>query len=534
MKNFGYSVIAALLLSIIYCLGQGLVVSPSGTSATVTRSMVGSGHLSASDGDGVSSNPTMTMSDVLSLVAGWYTNGAFYVDQKGIVTGAVNMVATDLPLAGGTVSGAVLSTATSASNSPAGNELPTAGWVRGLFGGFGVTYYVSTNETLFTNTDAATIVYAFQTATQYYALRTYVDPANGTYFGSVSTTNKFLQINSGITINSYLEATGGGGSAGPQVKPEIYLSYDGTNWDIGDWDAQPQYIPEGATNLYTWVVANPAYTSTNAAGFYVERRFKMVTQTAPASTVNFHLGGNRPSHMDLSAEDTSSGNAYLAANQTFTGSNNFQGGATVNGARVITNILGSGIITVTSNNLGEFTVAASSAAGPAIVTNSIWVPAGAMTPKLTTTPLASSFSNATTIIDTLDYDDSATEDAWFTYQPGKGYAGDVTICAYYITTNALNGASNILWQAAVGKLEAETLPGTLTWTTNILHHFLSSNSLQVAKFPLMSVPAGTADTLLNVRISRVGGDGTDTTAGDAKLTGVRLFTTHTNWLGGYP
>lgn len=191
-------------------------------------------------------------------------------------------------------------------------------------------------------------------------------------------------------------------------------------------------------------------------------------------------------------------------------------------------------ITFTTNDTASTITVSVTAPPPANVTNSIWVSAGAMTPKLTTTPLVSSFSNSTTIIDTLDYDDASTEDAWFTYQPGNGWAGGVSLSAYYISTNTLNGASNVLWQAAVSKLEANTVPGTFTWSTNILHRFLSSNSVQIAKFPLMSVPAGTADTLLNIRISRLGGDGTDTAAGDAKLTGVRLFTTYTNWIGGYP
>lgn len=92
MKHSQYVIAGILVLALWSCFGQGLVVSPAGTSTTVTRSMVGSGHLSASDGDGVSSNPTMTMNDVPSFSAGWFTNMVLYVDQKGVVTGAVNMV----------------------------------------------------------------------------------------------------------------------------------------------------------------------------------------------------------------------------------------------------------------------------------------------------------------------------------------------------------------------------------------------------------------------------------------------------------
>ena len=157
-----------------------------------------------------------------------------------------------------------------------------------------------------------------------------------------------------------------------------------------------------------------------------------------------------------------------------------------------------------------------------------------MAPKLATTPLVSSFSNATTILDTLDYDDSATEDAWFTYQPGGGFAGEVKASIYWLSTNALNGASNVVWQLAVSSLSSDSIPGTFTWSTNLTDRFYSSNSVQVSQMPLISVPAAGPNPLLNIRVSRIGGDGADTAAGDAKFIGVRVFTKSTNWLGGYP
>jgi hypothetical protein len=86
----------SLFLSINLLGAAGIVVTPNGNSATLQRTAIGSGHVSVSDGDGVGGNPTITLSDVTTLTAGWYTNMVFYVDSKGIITGAVNNVAITL------------------------------------------------------------------------------------------------------------------------------------------------------------------------------------------------------------------------------------------------------------------------------------------------------------------------------------------------------------------------------------------------------------------------------------------------------
>jgi DNA-binding CsgD family transcriptional regulator len=299
---------------------SALTMGSDDTSVTNNRSLL-VGRPQASTTNTYES--TVAVLGVGGQVVGFDTNSFF---QNGV---RVSLVAalTNNDTRAITFSNAVYSGASSALSAPTANELPTAGWVRGLFAGAGVSYYASTNIAAgITNIDMAGGSNFVFTADipSYNFTRAYTTPANGTYFGSVTTTNKFLQINSGVTVNSYLSVdSGGSGTAGPAVKPEIYVSYNGTNW-FGDWDGPTQNIPEGGTNLYAWVVSNPQYISTNATGFYVQRRFKMVTQPTPsASTVTFHGGTNWKSHITLSAADSSSGNAYLAANNTFTGSNTF-------------------------------------------------------------------------------------------------------------------------------------------------------------------------------------------------------------------
>ena len=279
---------------------------------------------------GVLEGYTDAATNALSGVLKAYTDAATN-DLSSVVA------LTYLPLAGGTVTGPVLTTSSS-SNSPATLELATAGWIRSLFEGAGVSYYATTNLAVtFTNADYALATnWSFSTDLQQYATRVKTTPTAGDYIGSITVTNKLLQINAGIVVNAYLSSADGGGVGGPSVKPEIYISYDKTNW-FGDWDAQPQYIPEGSTNVYSWVIPNPTYVTTNATGFYVQRRFKVVTQPAPPSSITFHMGTNYPSHIALSGASVGTGNAYLAANQVWPGSNNFTGPLMQNGVAVLTN-----------------------------------------------------------------------------------------------------------------------------------------------------------------------------------------------------
>jgi hypothetical protein len=198
-------------------------------------------------------------------------------------------------------------------------------WTRGLFDGAGVSYYVTTNIAVgFTNADVAGgSNFAYNTTSPFPGLRSHTAPANGTYFGSVTTTNRFLQLNAGAVANSYLSSSNGSGTAGPLVKAELYISYNGTNW-FGDWSGPSFSITESQTNMYSSLFPNPSYTSTNASGFFVQRRYKMITQTTPtAADVHLMLGTNHDSHISLSGATVDSGNVYAAANNTFTGTNTF-------------------------------------------------------------------------------------------------------------------------------------------------------------------------------------------------------------------
>lgn len=279
-------------------------------------------------------------------------SGASYVTQQPLTNNiqATNVtVLGTLTASGGSLSGALTSSATSALSGPAENELPTAQWVRSLFNN-GIIDYTSTNIMAgATNTDliGGAPIYTFQSTIPISDARVYSGATvvtNNAYIGGVMTTNQFTFIQGPIDVNAFI---GQNGSANESVSvhPEIYYSYDKTNW-LGDWTASAHTLTHGATNLHQWVISFPAVTSTNTAGFYLQRRFKVDTATGTTPSVVFVIGTNatsginNASHIALAGPSSGAGNAYLANNQTFTGVNLFSGTVAGNGGGGLSNVLG--------------------------------------------------------------------------------------------------------------------------------------------------------------------------------------------------
>lgn len=179
---------------------------------------------------------------------------------------------------------------------------------------------------------------------------------------------------------------------------------------------------------------------------------------------------------------------------------------------------------------------------PLITTNTVWVSAGAMAPGGGSTAdggrnggTAGSITNGSMAVDAWLLDDTTNECVTFTFQPGYGFAGDVVASLYWSTTNAINGASNVVWDAGVSLLSSNGLFTANTYQTNGTFRFWSSNSVQVAKLPQITIASGvTPDTLLSFRLSRLGTNTADAALGDAQLLGARISFTRTNLIGGYP
>lgn len=221
-----------------------------------------------------------------------------------------------LPLAGGTETGPVLSSSIT-TNAPANNEFPVAGWVRKLFNN-GIIDYVTTNiDSVATNLSSGQPVYTFATDIPPVSSRTYTAPNTGDYIGSVITTNSFLFLQGPINVSSYLAALGGSGNPSVSMHPEIYYSYDKTNW-LGDWEAQNQTITIGATNLYQFVISFPSITATNNTGFYIQRRMKIgAAAGATKPNVVILVGTNSASGTNDASHIAFSGPNSAVFNQTY-------------------------------------------------------------------------------------------------------------------------------------------------------------------------------------------------------------------------
>ena len=224
----------------------------------------------------------------------------------------------------GVVQTPVLSIASSASNNPAGNEFPTANWVRNLFGS-GLQVYNSTNIDAVATSgigQGTTNVYQFvNNVIPLRDSRNVTNPAVNEYVSTAITTNTFIQLSGPVLIDSYLNIASGGGAL--TVHPEIYYTYDRTNI-LGDFSAAGQTVASTATNLYQFVVSIPSIISTNATGFYLVRRIKIDAKVSTPTLV-ISVGTNTPSHLNISGPNSAMGNALLANNQTFTGTNTFTG-----------------------------------------------------------------------------------------------------------------------------------------------------------------------------------------------------------------
>ena len=79
-------------------------------------------------------------------------------------------------------------------------------------------------------------------------------------------------------------------------------------------------------------------------------------------------------------------------------------------------------------------------------------------------------------------------------------------------------------------LASNNLISANTYQTNGAFRFWSSNSVQIAKLPQITITGQTYDTLLAFRVSRLGTNAADVAVGDARLLGTRISFTRTNWL----
>jgi hypothetical protein len=186
------------------------------------------------------------------------------------------------------------------------------------------------------------------------------------------------------------------------------------------------------------------------------------------------------------------------------------------------------------NLTGSATVGIAANAGDfPIGKQTIYIPAAAMTPRVTNGPSVGSLETATNRVNviTLDFDPTTQEFAQFQISMPKSWnESTVTYVAewYHPSTSTNFGVVWSLAGVALSDTNAlDTAFGTdvqvtdTGGTTNTLYVTSESGAVTIGNTPA-------ENDFVVFRIARVPADGSDTMAVDARLLGVRLFYTVTD------
>lgn len=161
----------------------------------------------------------------------------------------------------------------------------------------------------------------------------------------------------------------------------------------------------------------------------------------------------------------------------------------------------------------------------------VWIPAGAMTPRTTSGAATGSIETATNkiMVKSLDFDAAVAEYAQFAVQMPKSW-NEGTVSALFVWSNA-SGTGSAVWaiqavaisdddvlDAAFGS--AQSVTDAVTAAGDLMRS-AETSALTVGGTPLES------DVVI-YQIYRDAANGADTLAVDARLHGVALFYTTTN------
>jgi hypothetical protein len=319
------------------------------------------------------------------------------------------------------------------------------------------------------------------------------------------------------------------------------LSYaigaNGTNFAYG--------IVAAASNLSYAIGANGTNFAYSLGANNTNFAYAIV---AAASNLSYAIGANGTNFAySLGANNTNFAYGIVAAASNLsyaigTASTNYAS-SRQNGSAVLTNLTAAGITnwagagsTVLTTNNGTITFTTTIAGAPTIVTNSIWVPAGAWTPA-SNAPSTGLITNSNwSVTDTYDFDDTAVETISTTYAPGQTFAGNLKLLIYWRTAHPFDEKTNIWWEVAVNPIAAGETFGAFTYKTNYTTPnawSYVSNTVMVSSVPLLNITNLTATALLDIRLCRTNTGGATNLLGDARFIGATIQTTSTNWMGGH-
>lgn len=156
----------------------------------------------------------------------------------------------------------------------------------------------------------------------------------------------------------------------------------------------------------------------------------------------------------------------------------------------------------------------------------IWVPAGAMTPTTTNGAAATTEELATNdiMLSYLAYDDSTQEHACFAIQMPKGWNESTLVCQFVWKCGATTG--NVIWGIQAGALAnddaLDAALGTAQEVTDAAG--TAADDCMISSETSAMTVAGSpgAEEYVVFKVYRKAADGSDTLSGDAELLGVKI------------
>lgn len=167
---------------------------------------------------------------------------------------------------------------------------------------------------------------------------------------------------------------------------------------------------------------------------------------------------------------------------------------------------------------------------PVLGQQTIWMPAGAMTPRTTNGAAAGTVETTTNkvMIKTLDFDATTQEFAQFAIQMPKGWNEGTLICQFIWSHAATTVNFGVTWGIeAVAFANDDALDTAFGTAVTVADTGGTTNDAYISDETSALTVAGTpaAEELVVFQVKRVPADASDTMAIDARLLGVKIHYT---------
>lgn len=278
------------------------------------------------------------------------------------------------------------------------------------------------------------------------------------------------------------------------------------------------------------LLANIATAESNASASATAASASASSASTSASTATTQASNASAS---ASAAAGSASAASTSASNASTSASNAASSASSASTSASTAATQAGNASTSASNAATSASNAATSAASCVGKQSVWIPASAMTPRITNGPSIGVVEQTTNknMLQTLDFDTATTEYAQFCIAMPKSW-NEGTLTAMFLWSQLTTAAGGVAWglqAVACSDLDAVDVAfGTAVVTTdtggtaNINYITAESTAITVAGTPVFQ-------DLVMYQVYRDVANASDTLAQDARLLGIRLFyTTDTN------